>query len=193
MLREFLITQIDSVLGWKVRHSGAVQVGRGTSIAWRRLKHISGNQLSIGDDSIIHADISFEESGGKIQIGSRTFVGRSDLVCYRSLVIGDDVIMSWGITVVDHDSHSIEWEKRRNDVLDWGKGRKNWQHIAHAPVVIGNKAWIGFNASILKGVTIGEGAVIGACSVVTADIPPYSVAVGNPARVVRSLGAASNA
>ena len=90
--------------------------------------------------------------------------------------------------MVDHDSHSIEWEKRRNDVRDWGKGKKNWVHIAHAPVVIGDKAWVGFNVSILKGVTIGEGAVIGACSVVTRDIPPYSVAVGNPAKVVRSLG-----
>jgi acetyltransferase-like isoleucine patch superfamily enzyme len=193
MLRHALITHIDSLLGWRARHSGAVRVGRGTSIAWRRLKHVSGNQLSVGEDSIIHADISFEESGGNIQIGSRTFVGRSHLVCYRSLMIGDDVIMSWGITVVDHDSHSLEWEKRCNDVRDWGKGRKNWQHIAHAPVVIGNKAWVGFNVSILKGVTIGEGAVIGACSVVTRDIPPYSVVVGNPARVVRSLSAASHA
>jgi len=191
MLRHILVTAIDSMLGWKARRSGAVKIGRGTTIAWRRLKQVPGNLLSVGEDSIIHADISFEESGGQIQIGSRTFVGRSDLVCYRSLVIGDDVIMSWGITVVDHDSHSTEWAMRRNDVRDWGKGRKNWEHIAHAPVVVGNKAWVGFNASILKGVTIGEGAVIGAGSVVTRDIPPYSVAVGNPARVVRSLSASS--
>jgi acetyltransferase-like isoleucine patch superfamily enzyme len=184
---------IDSMLGWKARRSGAVQIGRGTTIAWRRLKHISGNLLSVGEDSIIHADISFEKSGGKIQIGSRTFVGRSDLVCYRSIIIGDDVIMSWGITIVDHDSHSIEWGRRRNDVRDWGNGQKNWESIAHGPVVVGNKAWLGFNVSVLKGVTIGEGAVIGACSVVTRDIPPYSVAVGNPAKVVRLLRASSNA
>jgi hypothetical protein len=65
--------------------------------------------LSIGDQSIIHADISFEDKGGEVRIGSRTFIGRSNLVCYRSVVIGDDVIMSWGITVVDHDSHSVDW------------------------------------------------------------------------------------
>jgi galactoside O-acetyltransferase len=47
--------------------------------------------------------------------------------------------------------------------------------------------WIGFNVSVLKGVTIEEGAVIGACSVVTRDIPPYALAVGNPARVIRTL------
>ncbi|MBV8923397.1 DapH/DapD/GlmU-related protein, partial [Bradyrhizobium sp.] len=57
----------------------------------------------------------------------------------------------------------------------------------HAPVVIADKVWIGFNASILKGVTIGEGAVVGACSVVTRDVPPFAVVAGNPARVIRTL------
>jgi len=193
MARQILIKLIDSLLGWKSRRSGAVHIGRGTTIAWRRIKHVAGNSISIGEDSIIHADISFEEEhGGEVRIGNRTFVGRSHLICYRRLVIGDDVIMSWGITIVDHDSHSIDWEKRRDDVRDWSRGKKNWKHIAHAPVVVGDKAWIGFNVSILKGVTIGEGAVVGACSVVTKDIPAYAVAVGNPARVVRSLSSPLN-
>jgi acetyltransferase-like isoleucine patch superfamily enzyme len=187
MLRGLVVSIIDAVLGWRSRSSGAVILGRGTTIAWRRIRRVAGNRLWVGDESIIHADISFEEDGGEIRIGSRTFIGRSNLVCYRRLVIGDDVIMSWGITVVDHDSHSIEWEKRQTDVRDWARGRKEWDHIAHAPVAISNRAWIGFNVSILKGVTIGEGAVVGACSVVTRDVPPYSLVAGNPARVVRTL------
>ena len=56
-----------------------------------------------------------------------------------------------------------------------------------APVRIQSKAWVGFNVSILKGVTVGEGAVIGAGSVVTKDVPPNTIAVGNPAQVVRHL------
>jgi acetyltransferase-like isoleucine patch superfamily enzyme len=186
-----LTNAIDALLGWKSRHSGAVQIGPRTTMAWRRLKRVAGNRLSVGEDSIIHADIRFEESGGEIRVGSRTFIGRSDLVCYRSITIGDDVIMSWGITIVDHDSHSIDWANRGDDVREWSQGRKNWEHIAHAPVVVADKAWIGFNASILKGVTVGEGAVIGACSVVTRDVPPYAVVAGNPARLVRSLSAPS--
>lgn len=192
MLRRLIIGLIDSVLGWRSRYSAAVKIGSGSSIAWRRIKHGKGNSLLVGENSIVHADISFEEIGGEVRIGSRSFIGRSHLVCYRSLVIGDDVIVSWGATIVDHDSHSVSWEMRREDVRDWDKGQKNWKHIAHARVVVEDKAWIGFNVSILKGVTIGEGAVIGACSVVTHDIPPYAVAVGNPARVVRSLIASTS-
>jgi len=97
------------------------------------------------------------------------------------------VIMSRGIKISDHDSHSVEWQHRQYDVLQWCEGGKDWTHVAHAPVVIANKVWIGFNASILKGVTIGEGAIVGACSVVTRDVPPFSIVAGNPARVVRTL------
>ncbi|WOH48831.1 acyltransferase [Bradyrhizobium sp. sBnM-33] len=192
-MRRILIGLIDAILGWKSRFSGAVSIGRGSTIAWRRIRRAAGNVLSVGEDSIVHADISFEETGGKIQIGSRTFIGRSHLVCYRSLSIGDDVIMSWGITIVDHDSHSVDWIDRRNDVREWSAGRKDWKKIAHAPVVVSNRAWIGFNVSVLKGVTIGEGAAIGACSVVTRDVPPYTLAAGNPARVIRTLSAPPDA
>jgi galactoside O-acetyltransferase len=182
-----LLHLIDALLGWPARRSGAVSIGRNAAVAWRRIRQVAGNRLSIGHSSIIQANIRFEDSGGEIRIGDRTYIGKSDLVCYRSIVIGDDVIMSWGITITDHDSHSLDWEYRKNDVLDWGKSRKDWTHVAHAPVVIRDKAWIGFNVSILKGVTIGEGAVVGACSVVTRDVPPHSIVVGNPARLVRKL------
>jgi acetyltransferase-like isoleucine patch superfamily enzyme len=187
MLRRAIIGVVDSVLGWRSRFSSAVKIGRGSSIAWRRIRNADGNSLVLGENSIVHAEISFEKTGGEIRIGNRCFLGRSHLVCYRSIAIGDDVIMSWGVTIVDHDSHSVEWEKRREDVRHWSSGRKDWKHVPHAGVIVKDKAWIGFNVSILKGVTIGEGAVIGACSVVTHDIPSYSLAVGNPARVVRSL------
>jgi acetyltransferase-like isoleucine patch superfamily enzyme len=184
---QVFISIADAILGWRSRFSGAVSVGNNTTVAWRHIRRASGNLISIGDESLIHANLIFEASGGEIRIGSRTFIGRSTLICYRSLAIGDDVLMAWGITVVDHDSHSLMWEHRQDDVREWAQGRKNWQHIAWAPVTIANKAWIGFNVSILKGVTIGEGAVVGAGSVVTRDVPPYSLAVGCPAKVIRSL------
>ena len=54
-------------------------------------------------------------------------------------------------------------------------------------MIICDRSWIGFKASIMKGVTVGEGAVVGACSVVSRDVPPYTVVAGNPARVIRDL------
>jgi galactoside O-acetyltransferase len=71
--------------------------------------------------------------------------------------------------------------------LDEGKTGyyKNWTGVKHAPIIIKDKAWIGFNCIILKGVTIGEGAVVGAGSVVTENVPDYAVVAGNPARLIR--------
>jgi galactoside O-acetyltransferase len=95
--------------------------------------------------------------------------------------------MSWGATIVDHNSHSLNWDIRNRDVEDWASGRKDWTGVLRKPVIIGKRVWIGFNAIVLKGVTIGEGAVIGAGSVVTRDVPPYCIVAGNPARIVREM------
>lgn len=181
------IRAMDVLLGWKSWRSGAVTLGHGTSLAWRRLRGVQGNRLTIGDESIIHANIIFEDKGADVRIGSRTYVGLSNLTCFRSVSIGDDVLVSWGATILDHDSHSLDWDLRRNDVRDWGRNRKDWKHVPTAPVVIADKAWIGFNVTVLKGVTIGEGAVVAACSVVTRDVPPRALVAGNPARLIRML------
>ena len=66
-------------------------------------------------------------------------------------------------------------------------GKKDWTHVSCATVIIGNKSWIGFNSIILKGITIGEGAIIGAGSVVTKDVPPWTIVAGNPMRTIREI------
>src|SRR6185312_10934172 len=114
------IAWVDSMLGWKLRRQGVVTIGKGTTLVWRRLNRAAGNRLAIGDHSIVQSNIRFEDSGGTVRIGDRTFIGNSDLVCYRSIDIGNDVIMSWGITITDHDSHNVDWQLRKDDVLQWG-------------------------------------------------------------------------
>lgn len=66
-------------------------------------------------------------------------------------------------------------------------GYKDWIHVKICPVKICNKVWIGFNSIILKGVTIGEGSIVGAGSVVTKDVPPWTIVAGNPARIIREI------
>jgi galactoside O-acetyltransferase len=111
--------------------------------------------------------------------------------------IGNDVTMAWGITIYDHDSHSVHWEHRQNDNRQSYEDHKsfngnnvinkNWDHVVSKPVTIEDKVWIGFDVTILKGVKVGEGAVIGAKSVLTKDVPAWTVAAGNPARLVKTL------
>jgi acetyltransferase-like isoleucine patch superfamily enzyme len=143
--------------------------------------------LNIGEGSIFEGAITSDRAGSRVTIGNHTFIGNSTIVTALSVDIGDDVLMSWGCTIVDHDSHGLDWLERKNDVRGFYQGVKDWATVQIKPVKIGDKVWIGFNVIVLKGVTIGEGAVVGAGSVVTRDIEPYSLVAGNPAKFIRSL------
>lgn len=151
--------------------------------------------LSIGENSSIQGDFIFEIATGFIKIGNNTFIGGSTFICVDGIEIGDDVLFSWGCTVADNNSHSTRWSERKDDVKYWKKGLdenkigfyKDWQNVKTAKIIIKNKAWIGFNSIILKGVTIGEGAIIAAGSVVTKDVPDWTIAAGNPAKVIKNI------
>ena len=167
-----------------------VVIGRGSRVAWRRIRTRHG-YLKVGTDSMVNAAIDYDRPTGVVTIGSRAYLGAGHIVCHTEVTIGDDAIISWGVTIADHDSHSLDTRLRRDDVRLWRQGRKSWEGVAIAPVRIGNQVWIGFGAAILKGVTIGDGAVVGAMSVVTRDVPAQGLVVGNPARLVRILGESS--
>lgn len=170
-----------------LRFSPRVKLGQRSRVRWGRLGATGGGSVAVGDDSIIHAKVSFDSAGGKVTIGDRCYIGHSDIVCHTAVSLGNDVVISWGVTIVDHNSHSIDWQFRKGDILDWAAGRKDWSNVRISPVKIEDRVWIGFNAIILKGLTIGEGAVVAAGSVVSKDVAPYTVVAGNPARVVREL------
>ena len=97
-------------------------------------------------------------------------------------------MISWGVTIADHNSHSLKFSERQCDVERWRGHDKDWTGVKIGRVVIEDKAWIGFNVIVLKGVTIGAGAIVGAGSVVSKDVPPFTIVAGNPARLVRELG-----
>jgi len=181
-----LARTLDALHGFVVRRRGRIQAGSGSIARWRHLHPLRAGQIKIGQRSMVFCRIDFDSPNGQVLIGDRCYLGASQLVCHTSITIGNDVLMSWGVTVVDHDSHSLVWDERANDVANWMDGKKDWSNVKIAPVVICDKVWIGFGVSILEGVVIGEGAVVGAGSVVTRNVAPYTVVAGNPARVVRS-------
>ena len=151
----------------------------------------------IGNDCLLGCTFVFESERGKIKIGSRTFInGGTHLISRSEILIGDDVTIAWGVWIYDHDSHSLDWRLRVEDIRrqneDFYSGRdfianKEWSCVNTAPIQICDKAWIGMNAIILKGVTIGEGAIVGAGAVVTHDVPAWTVVAGNPAREVKKI------
>ena len=152
--------------------------------------------VKIGNGCRLGCSFIFESDQGHISIGDRTFINAgTKLISRAGINIGSDVTIAWGCYVYDHDSHSIDWHDRIEEKKEYGNAnnmealllKKSWKNVRSAPIHIGDKAWLGFNVIVLKGVSIGEGAVIGAGSVVTSDVPAYSVAVGNPAAVVKRL------
>lgn len=133
----------------------------------------------------------FTMGHGRITIGGNCWIGGAGstaIGALDSVSIGSNVIISNHVHIYDNNNHPTDPEQRlamTNGVH--GGPLWDWTHSASAPVVIENNVWIGEFSMILKGVTIGEGSVVAAHSVVTKDVPPYSVVAGNPARVVKGL------
>lgn len=183
---------VKIILNWlkkrKIIKIDGVSIAEVTKINYLGIRLFKKNKLTISKGAIVEGSIVFDKSDAEISIGENTYVGgSSSIICANLINIGDDVMISWGCSIVDHDSHSLEWKKRKDDVKDWFFDRKNWDYVKTKPVNIMNKVWVGFNVIVLKGVTIGEGAVVGAGSVVTKDIPPYTIVAGNPAKIIRKL------
>ena len=113
--------------------------------------------------------------GGTLEIGDRTLVNYGCSIAAAERVrIGQRCLIGTHAIIMDNDFHRVEPERR----LEWPDSR---------PIIIEDNVWIGARVIVLAGVTIGEGSCIGAGSVVNAAIPPRSMAVGVPARVIREL------
>ena len=127
---------------------------------------------------------------GRIQVGDFTVLQCTRIIANRLVSIGDHCMFSWGSVVTDSwiggGALSIEARRRMLDAVSRHPNR-HLEFEEPMPVKIEDNVWVGFDAIVMPGVTIGRGSVIGCKSVVFEDIPPYSVAVGNPASVIRTL------
>lgn len=144
--------------------------------------------IRVGDHCRIFGRLESQEHG-KIEIGNhcciylRTIVGS-----VNSIRIGDCVIISNHVHIYDNNNHptspALREEMCRNgfDGDTW-----RWKHSESGPIVIEDNVWIGEYAAIMKGVTIGTGAIVASHAVVTKDVPAYAIVAGNPAKVVKYL------
>lgn len=138
--------------------------------------------MRIGDDFMvrgIEARASLRStSGGVLTIGDRALINSgASIECSVAVTIGHDFLMAAFASVADTDGHEI---------VPGGGVRRQ-------PVVIGDRVWIGRSAIVFPGVVIGDGAVIGAGAIVTRDVPAWTVSVGSPAKVIRTLDPSDHA
>lgn len=157
-----------------------------------RLDNIGGDPASvrIGAHSTIAGHIQRFAHAGSIVVGDWVYVGSGSRIWSASSVqIGDRVLIAHNVSIIDTNSHPIDAAARFRQtraILTSGHPRED-PGLLSSPIVIGDDAWISYGASVLRGVAIGEGAIVGAASVVTHDVPPWTVVVGNPARVVKTI------
>jgi acetyltransferase-like isoleucine patch superfamily enzyme len=126
---------------------------------------------------------------GQVTLGDYALVHGARIICDAEITIEDYALISWNVVLIDSYRVPFDPDARRallRRVPD-AEPRRIDGTAAGQPVRIGRAAWIGFDSCILPGVTVGEGAVVGARSVVAADVPPFTIVAGNPARLVRRL------
>lgn len=187
MMRNFARAVLERRSRLRLERACDTTIDPTAKVAYRKLALSPPGTLRIGAGSIVEGIIAADRAGSTVVIGRNTFIGGSRLITADRITIGDDVLISWGCTIVDHNSHAIGWDDRKDDVRDWYNGRKSWDKVKISPVTIENKVWIGFNSIILAGVTVGEGAVVGCGSIVTKDVAPFTVVAGSPARPIRKI------
>jgi acetyltransferase-like isoleucine patch superfamily enzyme len=157
-------------------YCGLAALGRRPSVG-RTVRLTIYGELIVGDN-VLFDDGCFIYVGpnARIAIGNNVVIGRGTVIAAaQSVEIGDHVLIAEHCTIRDSDHH-LQPEERRYETS-----------AVSEPVVVGADAWIGAGARILRGSQIGAGAVVGANAVVTGPIPPRSIAVGVPARVVKTL------
>jgi acetyltransferase-like isoleucine patch superfamily enzyme len=158
-----------SFLLYRSEQPAGVRIGRGASV-------YLGTMFDVGPR-------------GQINIGNYSLVNGARLQCDAVIDIGDYALISWNVLIMDSYRLPFDPDQRRRalQVASHRTLRRLATDAPAKPVRIGRNVWIGFDVCILPGVSIGEGSVVGARSVVTEDVPPYCVAAGNPSRVVRRL------
>ena len=144
--------------------------------------------IEIGDECFLECNIILYNSNAKVKIGNRVYIGPDTTIfCYEDVEIEEDIMISWGCTIIDTNSHSLSSSERMNDVLDWKRGwqYKDWSNVSNKKITIRKKSWIGLRSIILKGVTLGEGTIVASGSVVTKSTEPFSIIGGNPAILIK--------
>lgn len=194
-MMSFIIKLIDFPGEWfnrRLAYKNATFMGKAQILRhayFRPFRGSTSKDIIIGNDFRFFSGTICSQNGGKITIGEHCQIGFDcKILCANSISFGDYVILADNITVCDNNNHPVNPQDRALIYMktSWDSEYRGWKYSQSSPIIIANNVWIGSNVRICKGVTIGEGAIIAACSVVTKNVPANSIAAGNPAKIVKT-------
>jgi acetyltransferase-like isoleucine patch superfamily enzyme len=147
--------------------NGRIEIGNNLTI---------NNTLRENPGGVVHKTVLYAGRGSVLRIGNDVGISGAILHAQDPITIGDRCLLGANCSIFTSDFHGLHPADRRVP------------SAAHkAPVVLEEDVWIGANATILKGVTVGKGSIVGASSVVTRNVPAGTIVMGNPARVIAPL------
>jgi carbonic anhydrase/acetyltransferase-like protein (isoleucine patch superfamily) len=158
-----------SFLLFRSERADAVAIGRGAAT-------YLGTMFDVGPD-------------GRVSLGDYALVHGARIVCEAEITIEEYALISWNVVLMDSYRVPVDPDARREVVrrVPLVTPRRIAPALPGRPIRVGRASWIGLDSCVMPGVTIGEGAVVGARSVVFADVEPFTVVAGNPARLVKRL------
>jgi acetyltransferase-like isoleucine patch superfamily enzyme len=178
LLDWLIMNQLDARPRWYVRLLAPLYQhrGRGSKIYWSvRMDTPPYRRFSLGKKSVVESYSCINNAVGDVIIGDHTRIGIHNTII-GPVTIGSHVNLAQGITVTALNHNYSDTTKRIDE-----------QGVSTKPVIIGDDVWIGANAVILPGVTIGSHVVVAAGAVVTKDVPENTIVAGVPAKVIRTV------
>ena len=174
----------------KILGKATCSLSRGAKLSsTARIRNIRGltSAIKVGDRSFIAGELLTFAHGGQIQIGQWCYIGEGSRIWSAGRIdIGDRVMISHNVNIFDNLTHPVDPVLRHQHFRAIASvGHPHRIDLGERPVRINDDAWIAAGAMVLRGVTIGKAAIVGAGAVVTHDVPPFAIVAGNPARVIR--------
>jgi acetyltransferase-like isoleucine patch superfamily enzyme len=161
-----------------------------TSYSFYLFRSRAPRGLCIGRAATVYQGTMFDVGvRGRVHIGQYALVHGAWIVCDAEIEIGDHALISWNVVLMDSYRLPFDPPARRKILEQVAKQveRRPTACVAAKPIRIERNVWLGFEVCVLPGVTIGEGSIVGARSVVVESVPPYTMVCGNPARVIRRI------
>jgi acetyltransferase-like isoleucine patch superfamily enzyme len=184
----------DGELLWRVFESfeASAQVGEGLRLGLnaRLVNKAAKDAVRIGTNCAIRGVIRCAR-GARVTIGDTVYVGDGVIMdALSSIEIGDATLIAHGAQIFDNNSHPVDAAEREAHFrsiigLQADRGVK----IGSAPVKVGRRCWLGFNAAVMKGVTLGDDAIVAAAAMIVRDVEAKTIVAGNPAQVIKQLDA----